>query len=370
MRGSASSLTSSLKARPESFLQHVLACVSVLFALGLLIALFATTPLPFATESASDQSSGLQQVLESASGDSLDAVAALVESGEAGYAETIYTTRSITASTIDSLPSSGELTTFCLFKGTTMLYVEDRLVATYPEPDAPEIEQQKLDALQQAISKAEKQGDVGIVLINMDTGQGITYNVDQKVYGASSFKALYSLYLCETLVETGKLDLGESGVSSLIEAAVVNSDNQSYELLRDVYDSQGFDKWVKKLGAAECKVDVMSDYPEYCPRTSAKLWLHALRYFETDTKTAQWLKALTGKTTYSYLRIGLKGSDAKIYDKAGWINEGGLSSSTDAGIVELNGSTYLVSVMTNMPASEQSEKAMARMVAALFDLGI
>ena len=44
---------------------------------------------------------------------------------------------------------------------------------------------------------------MGVVFYDLTSGKGVTYNADAEVYGASSYKALYVLYVCESLVETG-----------------------------------------------------------------------------------------------------------------------------------------------------------------------
>lgn len=107
----------------------------------------------------------------------------------------------------------------------------------------PALEDESLAALQDALSQAQELGDVGVVFYDLTSGKGVTYNADAEVYGASSYKALYVLYVCESLVETGQVSLDDSlgtyggynmgwqTVRDLIEAAVVNSDNDSFVAL-------------------------------------------------------------------------------------------------------------------------------------------
>lgn len=148
----------------------------------------------------------------------------------------------------------------------------------------PALEDESLAALQDALSQAQKLGDVGVVFYDLSSGKGVTYNADAEVYGASSYKALYVLYVCESLVETGQVSLddtlgtyggysmGRLTVRDLIEAAVVNSDNDSFIALRAAFDRVGYEDWVASLGIDyDTALDPMSDFPTYCPRTSAKL---------------------------------------------------------------------------------------------------
>lgn len=98
----------------------------------------------------------------------------------------------------------------------------------------PTLEDESLALLQDALSRAQELGDVGVVFYDLSSGKGVTYNPDVEVYGASSYKALYALYICESLVETGQVSLDDSlgtyggynmgwqTVRDLIEAAIVN----------------------------------------------------------------------------------------------------------------------------------------------------
>ena len=113
----------------------------------------------------------------------------------------------------------------------------------------PTLEDESLALLQDALSRAQELGDVGVVFYDLSSGKGVTYNPDVEVYGASSYKALYALYICESLVETGQVSLDDSlgtyggynmgwqTVRDLIDAAVVNSDNDSFIALRAVLAS-------------------------------------------------------------------------------------------------------------------------------------
>ncbi len=123
----------------------------------------------------------------------------------------------------NEIPSGDTVQTFSL--------VDDQILA---------LEDENLAALQNALDQAQELGDVGVVFYDLSSGKGVTYNADVEVYGASSYKALYALYICESLVETGQVSLDDSlgtyggynmgwqTVRDLIEAAVVYSDNDSF----------------------------------------------------------------------------------------------------------------------------------------------
>ena len=230
------------------------------------------------------------------------------------------------------------------------------------------------------VDRAQELGDVGVVFYDLSSGKGVTYNADAEVYGASSYKALYVLYVCESLVETGQVSLDDSlgtyggynmgwqTVRDLIEAAVVNSDNDSFIALRAAFDHDGYEDWIANLGVDdETALNPMSDFPTYCPRTSARLWREMSEYLSMDTETSQWLSGLLASTSRSFIRDGIADEQVLVRNKAGWISEDGYYSTCDAGLIDIDGRTYVMSVMTSMPWSDRSSEVTAAIAKALFD---
>ena len=245
----------------------------------------------------------------------------------------------------------------------------------------PALEDGSLAVLQDALDRAQELGDVGVVFYDLSSGKGVTYNADAEVYGASSYKALYALYICESLVETGQVSLddtlgtyggynmGWQTVRDLIEAAVVNSDNDSFIALRAAFDRVGYEDWIVGLGIDnDTALDPMSDFPTYCPRTSVKLWREMSEYLSRDTETSQWLSGLLASTTRSFIRDGIADDQALVRNKAGWISEDGCYSTCDAGLIDVDGYSYVMSIMTSMPWSDQSSEAVAAIAKALYDV--
>ena len=244
----------------------------------------------------------------------------------------------------------------------------------------PALEDESLAALQDALDQAQELGDVGVVFYDLLSGKGVTYNADAEVYGASSYKALYALYICESLVETGQASLDDSlgtyggynmgwqTVRDLVENAVVNSDNDSFIALRAAFDRVGYEDWIVSLGIDyDTALDPMSDFPTYCPRTSAKLWREMSEYLSCDTETSQWLSGLLASTTRSFIRDGIADDQVLVRNKAGWISEGDCYSTCDAGLIDIDGRTYVMSIMTSMPWSDRSSELAAAIAKALFD---
>ena len=91
---------------------------------------------------------------------------------------------------LDNIPSSSGIETFSLSNASV-----------------PEISEEQRSAIQEALDNATEQGDIGFVFYSLETGRGISCNADATVYGASSFKGPYALYICESLVESGTISL-------------------------------------------------------------------------------------------------------------------------------------------------------------------
>lgn len=244
----------------------------------------------------------------------------------------------------------------------------------------PALEDESLAALQDTLDQAQELGDVGVVFYNLSSGKGVTYNADAEVYGASSYKALYVLYVCELLVETGQVSLDDAlgtyggysmgwlTVRDLIETSVVNSDNDSFVALRATFDQDGYEDWIAALGVEdEVALDPMSDFPTYCPRTSAKLWREMSEYLSRESETSQWLSGLLASTTRSFIRDGIADDHAMVRNKAGWISEADCNATCDAGLIDVDGDTYIMSIMTSMPWSDRSSEAVAAIAKALYD---
>lgn len=157
-------------------------------------------------------------------------------------------------------------------------------------------------------------------------------------------------------------------VRDLIEAAVVNSDNDSFIALRAAFDRVDYEDWIAALGVEdEVALDPMSDFPTYCARTSAKLWREMSEYLSCGSEASQWLSELLSSTSRSFIRDGIADDQALVRNKAGWISEDGCYSTCDAGLIDIDGRTYVMSIMTSMPWSDHSSEAVAAIAKVFFD---
>lgn len=284
---------------------------------------------------------------------------------------------------LDAISTRAELQTFSLI-----------------DEEAPSLPENATNAIDAAVKAAERLGDVGIVFFDASTGNGISYNAGAAVYGASSFKGPYAVYVCQALVDKGEITLnspvdvvssnrGSIAISStsswatsgktsyptgeLISAAVIESDNDAYGMLRNQYDGEGYDSWIAELGVEDAPRDPLTWYPTYCAQSSAKLWVNALHYLESDEASSAWLAEQLKQTRTSFIRDGILsaegGRDAEVMDKAGWISDSdpAYNAVCDAGIVRAGGRTYVMCIMTSQPDCTEARTNVAAIASALFE---
>lgn len=276
----------------------------------------------------------------------------------------------------------------------------------------PQMSDEGAAKVQDAVSAITSDGKtVGFALVDMETGSGYAYNLDQRVYGASSFKGPVLIYGCQQALETGKTTI--SKVNANAQEAIINSDNKSYYRMRSAIEgsaSESLSAWLSSMGISTT-LESDTSFPHYSARESLKLWMNAYLYLsspDSNQEITQWAKKLFSSTAVSMVRNGvdpnsnplsqekvhsvaeeLKGtvlgklktvevgtaksaqaspsSSVAVYDKAGWINGTEDDAVCDAGIIEENGKHYLITIMTNLADSESSRAKVSNLAAALWD---
>lgn len=246
--------------------------------------------------------------------------------------------------------------------------------------DSTPLSEEQQESLTAATQNIEGGGyTVGFTLINLNTGKGITYNLDSRVYGASSFKGPYAAFLCQHLGDNdasypSDSEAAGSGVSSsmysLIQPMILYSDNSAFSSLRNSYDSAGFAEWLNSCGVDS---EIMHDthFPRYSTRESALLWLRTYQYLKTNTPTAQNLASLYEQTNVSFIRSGVS-DDAEVeavLNKAGWCaGRERFTGLCDAGLIKCtDGTTCLMSTMTNSPDGGLYTVRLANLASTLFE---
>ena len=246
--------------------------------------------------------------------------------------------------------------------------------------NATPLSEEQQESLAAATQNIEGGGyTVGFTLINLNTGKSIAYNLDSRVYGASSFKGPYAAFLCQHLGDNDASypsgsEAAGSGVSSsiysLMQPMILYSDNSAFSSLRNTYDSAGFAEWLNSCGVDS---EIMHDthFPRYSARESALLWLHAYQYLKTNTPTAQNLASLYEQTNVSFIRSGVSDDEGveAVLNKAGWCSGSErFTGLCDAGLIKCtDGTTYLMSTMTNSPDGGLYTVRLANLASALFE---
>lgn len=246
--------------------------------------------------------------------------------------------------------------------------------------DSTPLSEEQQESLAAATQNIEGGGyTVGFTLINLNTGKGIAYNLDSRVYGASSFKGPYAAFLCQHLGDNdasypSDSEAAGSGVSSsiysLMQPMILYSDNSAFNSLRNTYDSAGFAEWLNSCGVDS---EIMHDthFPRYSTRESALLWLRTYQYLKTNTPTAQNLASLYEQTNVSFIRSGVSGDGEveAVLNKAGWCaGRERFTGLCDAGLIKCtDGTTYLMSTMTNSPDGGLYTVRLANLASTLFE---
>lgn len=246
--------------------------------------------------------------------------------------------------------------------------------------DSTPLSEEQQESLAAATQNIEGGGyTVGFTLINLNTGKGIAYNLDSRVYGASSFKGPYAAFLCQHLGDNdasypSDSETAGSGVSSsiysLMQPMILYSDNSAFNSLRNTYDSAGFAEWLNSCGVDS---EIMHDthFPRYSARESALLWLRTYQYLKTNTPTAQNLASLYEQTNVSFIRSGVSdnGEVEAVLNKAGWCaGRERFTGLCDAGLIKCtDGTTHLMSTMTNSPDGGLYTVRLANLASTLFE---
>ena len=196
--------------------------------------------------------------------------------------------------------------------------------------------------LQKAIDTArDGKRNIGFLMVDIRTGQGVAYNPDEQFYSASTIKAPY----VASLVFREPSSIDKWGGS--MKAALEQSNNFAYTTLRKTYGTGPLQTWAAKAGINDSRI-WKSDYVWYTPKELAKLWLVNYTFFESGGnagKVASWLQ----NPNRSLIRPVL-GSKYTVLTKAGW-KSAPEAALNDAGIVYAENGPYVLVIMTDYPGS-------------------
>ena len=194
--------------------------------------------------------------------------------------------------------------------------------------------------IQLSINEFSKRNyDVGFVMVDLNTGQGICYNSNKIFYSASTIKGPYVVFLNE------KIPSSVHNWGQTMRSTIMISSNEGYQSLRRAFGSSQFSEWLNEAGCSG--VNASLNYPQYTSADLAKMWIKCYSFFSSGKENASWCAQLFTSTLQSGI-LNTLGKQYTTYSKAGWIGEGGyLTVQNDAGIIMKPGHPYVLAIMSN-----------------------
>ncbi len=212
-------------------------------------------------------------------------------------------------------------------------------------------------ALLNYVTALRKSYKVSFLVIDLNTGQGISCLPDRRMYAASCLKGPYVAAINRYYPDRAKKYWG------LEKSTVVNSNNDSYRTLWRLFGASPIRKVANQCGAKSWDG---TRFPYITTRDLAKIWVETYWYlYKATNKNSASLRSLYTHGTQSFLYKGLK-SRWTVNSKPGWIKQNGYRAQNDAGIVmaKVNGvnTPYLIVVMTNAYGQQAKLQKLVRLI--------
>lgn len=213
--------------------------------------------------------------------------------------------------------------------------------------------------LKSAIRGIRKQGyDVGFVMMDLATHQGVAYNCGTLFYGASSIKAPYMAAAAEQHPEALK------DFKSQIQDTLVYSWDHTYKEVVKAYGIEPIFAWGDELKLESDLRTFAVDAPwaGYTARDFAKMWVRihewSLRSADGDL-FCSWSENPETSTIHHTL-----GDQYRTQSKAGWIEHSYAywNVTNDGGIVYAENGTYVLAIMSSVPADFSKLHSLTRAI--------
>lgn len=204
-----------------------------------------------------------------------------------------------------------------------------------------------LEQLEDEVAALEAEGlSVSFTLVDVQTGNTLSYNDDVACYPASCAKAAYCAMVCETYGGSGQYP-------SAIQNCLVNSSNDAYDSLILAFGLDSFASWLDEVGAHGAAQSSRTGDNHSYPRISAAeletVWEEIYRFGTSGEAGAQELVDSLSQTNYSVLG-GLLRDEYEVWSKPGWYFQDSydITCTNDAGVVFSDCGPYVVAVMTDL----------------------
>ncbi len=180
------------------------------------------------------------------------------------------------------------------------------------------------------------------LMLDLETGAGLAYDIDKPRYSASSIKAHSMCGTCYYAPEA--FEKSNYGIYSTL----VNSSNDAYSEVIFAYDSSITDKW--RARAHLNPMEWLGIYTNYSVREFAQLWTVNWDYLTQEGEIQETLRKWMGDTRYSVFAAELGiWNGYTVVSKGGW-EFGEYAVSCEGGYVVSPGGTYLLCVMSDRGA--------------------
>ena len=182
--------------------------------------------------------------------------------------------------------------------------------------------------------------DCGFLLLDLSTGAGLAYHIDTEFYTASAIKGIN---LCA-------ISYYEPGVWQNfygdIRAALVDSDNESYETVFNEYSDYIPNQWRHRAHLGNQRTGRM--YTNLTPREFAQLWCVNWDYLSRDNDVARTLTDFMSRTYRSAFVSELGGrAGYAVCSKAGWEGSTHPTTCCEGGYITTSAGQYLLVIMTD-----------------------
>lgn len=202
-----------------------------------------------------------------------------------------------------------------------------------------EISDEKKEKLESSINSIGRQDQLGFVLVDLYTGQGVSYNGEDIFYSASTIKGPYVTCLNQEIPSSK-----EKHSSYMIET-IKNSDNMKYRALKNAYGSIEFEEWLKEAGCGT--INAYKEYTDITPKALTQMWIKMYSYFVSGEENSEWCRDLFVSTKNSFISDMLS-DEYVVYSKAGWLYASSyIRSQHDGGIVVKDEHPYVIVVLSN-----------------------
>lgn len=242
-------------------------------------------------------------------------------------------------SVVDSLP--GEETLFCSCPDVLFSPQAETLWST-------------LEAFQ------ETGRSLGFILLDLHSGNSVSFNPDGSFYSASTMKGPYVAALNKFSPEAV-----DDYTKDLMENTIVWSSNEDYETLHYLYGNDVMFDMTEYTAVSDSVIDDYNWYPYLTVKELTQLWIGTYFYFFEDTNEhSAWCRNLFTDTAESFIGSAL-GDVHRVYTKAGWYTDWEDTARNDAGIIRADGHDYILTVMSD---SFDSYDDLEELTAALDEL--